>query len=152
MNLMSQTHNFFFLNSSLMNNKRLIKPLLVVRVGPGTNPKYGSHWTESLIATWKKKKKEKRKRNRTQTLTHGTTSNNVILSRHHITVILGGFNFLCCFFLVMFSRDFSSPVTVYLVSSMLSRWKSDRTLTHHSLATNSCYSLTNLERMESWVT
>ena len=24
-------------------NKRLIKPLLVVRVGPGTNPKYGSH-------------------------------------------------------------------------------------------------------------
>ena len=32
-------------------NKRLIKPLLVVRVGPGTNPKYGSHWTESLIAT-----------------------------------------------------------------------------------------------------
>ena len=40
-------------------NKRLIKPLLVVRVGPGTKPKYGSHWTESLIATWKKKKKEK---------------------------------------------------------------------------------------------
>ena len=38
-----------FTNSN--TNKRLIKPLLVVRVGPGTNPKYGSHWTESLIAT-----------------------------------------------------------------------------------------------------
>ena len=56
-------------------NKRLIKPLLVVRVGPGTNPKYGSHWTESLIATWKKK----RKRNRAQTLTRGTTSKNNVL-------------------------------------------------------------------------
>ena len=47
---------------NLYSNKRLIKPLLVVRVGPGTNPKYGSHWTESLIATWKKKKNEKRKK------------------------------------------------------------------------------------------
>ena len=37
--------------SILKTNKRLVKPLLVVRVGPGTNPKYGSHWTESLIAT-----------------------------------------------------------------------------------------------------
>ena len=27
----------------LFENKRLIKPLLVVRVGQGTNPKYGSH-------------------------------------------------------------------------------------------------------------
>ena len=48
-----------FMHLVLMKNKRLIKPLLVVRVGPGTNPKYGSHWTESLIATWRKKKKEK---------------------------------------------------------------------------------------------
>ena len=52
-----------------LDNKRLIKPLLVVRVGPGTNPKYGSHWTESLIATL-------RKRNGTQKLTRDTTSNN----------------------------------------------------------------------------
>ena len=37
--------------ANFIENKRLIKPLLVVRVGPGTNPKYGSHWTESLIAT-----------------------------------------------------------------------------------------------------
>ena len=35
----------------IYENKRLIKPSLVVRVGPGANPKYGSHWTESLIAT-----------------------------------------------------------------------------------------------------
>ena len=62
--------------TDFFQNKRLIKPLLVVRVGSGTNPKYGSHCTESLIATWRKKKKEKRKRNRTQTLTRGTTSNN----------------------------------------------------------------------------
>ena len=56
------------LRRSFIFNKRLIKPLLVVRVetearlhsviltleasvGPGTNPKYGSHCTESLIAT-----------------------------------------------------------------------------------------------------
>ena len=38
-------------DTSSITNKRLIKPLLVVRVGPGTTPKYGSHWTESLIAT-----------------------------------------------------------------------------------------------------
>ena len=49
--------------------KRLIKPLLVVRVGPGTNPKYGSHWTESLIA-------KKEKKHGTQKLTRGTTSKN----------------------------------------------------------------------------
>ena len=40
-------------------NKRLIKPLLDVRVGPGTNPKYGSHWTESRHEEKRKKKKEK---------------------------------------------------------------------------------------------
>ena len=38
-------------NSYPLLDKRLIKPLLVVRVRLGTNPKYGSHWTESLIAT-----------------------------------------------------------------------------------------------------
>ena len=59
-------------HNKVSSNKRLIKPLLVVRVGPGTNPKYGSHWTESLIATWRKK----RKRNGTQKLTRGTTSKN----------------------------------------------------------------------------
>ena len=48
---------FFPCNKSLVK-KRLIKPLLVVRVGPGTNPKYGSYWTESLIATWRNKKKK----------------------------------------------------------------------------------------------
>ena len=39
------------IDEKLITNKRLIKPLLVVRVAPGTNPKYGSHWTKSLIAT-----------------------------------------------------------------------------------------------------
>ena len=77
--------------SNIFSNKRLTKPSLVIRVGPGTNPKpkYGSHWTESLIATWRKKKKEKRnrtkrwlvvprvKRNGTQKLTRGTTSNKI---------------------------------------------------------------------------
>ena len=46
-------------NESL-KNKRLIKPLLVVRVGPRTNPKYGSHWTESLMRHEEKRKKKKK--------------------------------------------------------------------------------------------
>ena len=52
----------FKLHKEYIPNKRLNKPLLVVRVGPGTNPKYGSHWTESLIATWKKKRKNKKEK------------------------------------------------------------------------------------------
>ena len=45
--------------SVLQQTRGSVKPLLVVCVGPGTNPKHGSHWTESLIATWRKNKKEK---------------------------------------------------------------------------------------------
>ena len=41
LDIISAVPLFFILDT--VRNKRLIKPLLVVRVGPGTNPKYGSH-------------------------------------------------------------------------------------------------------------